>query len=141
VFRRVGGKLVQHHCYDLTGLRTQNDLGAADLGVVACGTGCKLLPHEFYQRYSLPSTKTQQLMYCRHRAKAPVQCLNEVGDSDRSSAARSLGNHGANGCQYILHSVIQLGEQYALALLRPLSLSRCNCKRRPMRSDPDHHNG
>src|SRR5262249_8530555 len=78
---RVSCKLVQHHCYGLTGLRAQNHLGTADVVVVVRGIGSELLSNEFCQRYPLPSTKTQQLMCCRHRAKAPVQCLNEVGDS------------------------------------------------------------
>src|SRR5262249_263500 len=107
---------MEHHRYCLAGLRVQNDLGTADFGVLARGKWREPLTSELCERYSPPSTKTQQLVCCRHRAKAPVECIYEIGH--RSSANRSLGNYGADGRECILHSVVQLGEQYALALLR-----------------------
>jgi hypothetical protein len=114
---RTSGKLVQHHCHCLTSLRAQNDLWTADLVLwrVAYGaSSCRMSSG----RYPLPSARTQQLMCCPHRAKASVECLYEVGD--RSAPNRSLGNHGANGREGVLPTVVSLGDQHVLPFLSAL---------------------
>src|SRR5262249_35600140 len=117
---------MEDHRHCLTSLRSQNNLGTSDLGVVACGIWGELLPNELCQGYPLPSTGTQQLVCCRHRAKAPVECIYEAGD--RSTPNRSLGNHGADGRDGVLHAVVQLGEQCALTFPCTFALIQENCR-------------
>jgi hypothetical protein len=56
-----------------------------------------------------------------HRANSSVERRLEIGN--RSTPNRSLGNNGADGREGVLHTMVQLGDQHALAFLCALALS------------------
>src|SRR5215831_7065197 len=116
----VGGQLMEDHCHCSAGFRAQDNLGAADLGIVGCGIRCQLVPNELCQRYSLPRTGAQQLLCCCHRANASVECRYEIGN--RFTPNRSLGNDGADSREGVLDTVVELRNQDTLALLCSLAL-------------------
>src|SRR5262245_17760479 len=109
----VGGELMEHYCHCLTGFRAQYDLGAADSGIVVCGIGCKLVPNKLCQRYPLPATGAQKLLCCCHRANASVKRRYEIGH--RSTTNCRLGDDGADGREGVLHAMLELRNQHALA--------------------------
>src|SRR5215467_4684799 len=103
---------MQHHCHNLTRLRVHYDVGAVDLGIVACGIRCELAANEFCQRDRLPSTEAQQLVSSCHRANACVKRFYEV--DQRLAALVSLENNRADGCKRVLDTMVELTKQYAV---------------------------
>src|SRR6185295_11296097 len=76
----VGGELMEYRGHGLTRLGLQQDVRAADLGVVAGGIWFELAPNEFCQRHPLPPTGAQQFMCRCHRANASIERRYEIGD-------------------------------------------------------------
>src|SRR5262245_16791989 len=68
----------------------------------------------------MPSTGAQQLVSCRHGTNAPVESHYEFGH--RLIPNGSLGNHGADGRECVLDTMVELGHQCTFASLRHLAL-------------------
>src|SRR5215471_6266837 len=63
-------------------------------------------------------------MRCRHRANASLKRIYET--IDRSASPVGVGDDCADGRESVFDSMVEFGDQYALALLRALALGDVN---------------
>src|SRR5262245_9677175 len=111
---------MQDHCHCLAGFCAQHDFRTADIDIVGCSIRCELALDELSQRYPVPSTGTQQLVRCRHRANAPVESRYEIGH--RSISAGGLRNNRTDGRECVLDTMVELRDEHALVFLCELAL-------------------
>src|SRR5262249_43544343 len=68
--------------------------------------------------------EAQQFVGRCHRANAPVQSRDKIGD--RSAPLPSVGNESADGRECVLDAMVELGQQGALLFLHPFAFGYVN---------------
>jgi hypothetical protein len=115
VFGGVGSQLVQDHCQWLSGLCGKLDFWTLNERAAFFGAESQLRAHELSERNAPPAAAAQQSVRIGQGVDAPVEYLEEL--ICRFTVAPGLFRNRRYAGKYILHTMVELGDQQAFVVL------------------------